>query len=76
LHPPDATGQDAGVNPESRTQRLHWSRLRELFREACRHGDALHESWLRDACGEDAEVERILRELLEAAATQRDDPLR
>lgn len=64
------------MNPETRTQRLHWSRLRELFREACRHGDALHESWLRDACGEDAEVERILRELLEAAATQRDDPLR
>lgn len=63
------------MNPETRTQRLHWSRLRELFREACIHGDTAHDSWLREACGEDAEVERILRELLEAAATQRDDPL-
>lgn len=63
------------MNPETRIQRLHWSRLRELFRKACLHGGE-HESWLREACGEDAEVERILRELLEAAATQRDDPLR
>ncbi|MEE4300107.1 MAG: hypothetical protein V2J24_11760 [Pseudomonadales bacterium] len=62
------------MNPETRTQRLHWSRLRRLFRDACRHGDPTQGAWLHRACSDDAELERILRELLEAAATQRDEP--
>jgi hypothetical protein len=56
-------------------QRMHWSRLRDLFRQARDGAGEIPEGWLLDACGDDADVARILRELLEAAASQRDDPL-